>query len=341
MALDGRRTKMKNADIKKVDFVPAGAQQDSRISIFKSDETILGKIVEAITKIFSSNVEKVDHIDLLDSTLKLHNQISTILKSDSDNKNELIQGTIDQYAAGLSDIAKIIIDSEDCMKKLQSTVEKLGIKIESNQQDKTVDNNVNKQEGSEGKVSEINKSALPQDVQDYIKDLEEKVAKAAQTPTNGTEDIYKGLPENVAKVLKETITKNQDMEKQIAKMADEKIEKTYIDKAAEFKHLNVKPEEFGLVLKKFAIADADAYTKLETVLKSANEAIEKGGLFQEIGTANGASVVTSKEEAWNEIKKLATAKVTKGESKTEAEAIEEVLKTAEGRKLYARYTGKM
>ena len=64
-------------------------------------------------------------------------------------------------------------------------------------------------------------------------------------------------------------------------------------------------------------------------------------MFTEIGTTTTFTSAVSKSDAWGQITGLADAAVAKDGTVTQAKAIEEVLKTSEGRKLYAIYTGKL
>lgn len=421
MGLDGNKTKLKDADINKVDFVPAGAQQHSRIALFKSEQGIISKITDAITKAMSGfKVVPMDDTEVpeepetfadelselkqrrakdaimcevWDYTHAFHETVESIICSEANDKSDLIQGAIDQFGAAVLSalpnwvqgntvmkIGKKISTQrmealKACMVQLASLIadaeaepsvqHEVGDGTIAQPADKTaapaqsggqIDNPAGKdtsttkpkpeqgkpKEGSGGKMAEINKSALPQDVQDYITELEGKVVKAApEVPA--VEDIYKGLPEAVVKMLKDSAEQNKQMASQIAKMRDEQDSKEFIAKAATLcSNLGVSAEEFGPVLKSINAANPELAVKVEAVLKAANEAVAKGDLFTEAGAeSTGAPTGVAKSDAWSQIEALASQMVTKGETKTQAEAIDAVCKTAEGRKLYAIYTGKI
>jgi len=404
MGLDGKRTKLKAADINKVDLVPNGAQQGSRISLFKSaddgdqEKGIFAKMAEAIAKALSGfrvmpideeaedfNTEMAEQrvenamCEMWDYTHALREAIKSILCSKETDKVGLVRGSIDQFAtaieaaipnwmngekvakAGRKISAERMCKLKDMHKALTDLISEAEIAEKEDNMDKGCGSQVAKAnddnkpdkaengEGSDGTMAEnkINKSALPQDVQDYITSLEAKVAKAAPEDDKGDkDDIFKGLPEVVIKMLKDTqeqnkvmVEQNKQLAGQIAKMADDNLTKDYVAKAGEFDQLGVKPEEFGTVLKSIATISPESYAKIESVLKAANEAIAKGGLFTELGTGSTGATAVSKEDAWAQIETLADARVTKGEDKTQAQAIESVMKTAEGRRLYAIYQG--
>lgn len=432
MGLDGNKTKLKDADIKKVDFVPAGAQQHSRISLFKSAEGeepdnkgFIAKIADVIAKAMSgfkvvpmddnepeeptTFAEELDEVkqrrakdaimcEVWDYTHAFHETIESVICSEATDKSELIQGAIDQFGAAvisalpnwvqgntvmkigkkistqrldalkacMVQLANLIADAESepalvhdegngmvaqPADKTQGSPAQEGGQVDNpggkatepqNKKPIKADNN----EGSGKKMAEINKSALPQDVQEYIASLEATVAKAATPPAaapTAEEDIFKGLPEGVAKMIKDQAEAIKASNEQIAKMRDAEDTKTFVAKAKELtSNLGVKADEFGPVLKSINAANPELATKVEAVLKAANEAVAKGNLFNEVGAEdNGTQTGVAKSDAWAQIETLANAMVTKGDSKTQAEAIDAVLKSADGRRLYAIYTGKI
>lgn len=418
MGLDGNKTKLKDADINKVDFVPAGAQQHSRIALFKSEQGIISKITDAIAKAMSGfKVVPVDEeseepetfadelaelkrrkakdaimCEIWDYTHAFHETVESIIESESPDKADLVQGAIEQFGAAVTSALPNWVQGNTVMKigkkistqrmeSLKACMVQLANLIADAESEPAVQHEVGdgkvaqpadkttnppedggqidnpagaekgcgsakkackeKPEGSGKNMAEINKSALPQDVQDYISELEGKVAKAAPAPE--TEDIYKGLPEAVAKMLKETTEQNRTMAEQIAKMRDEQDTKEFVAKAADLtSNLGVKAEEFGPVLKSINAANPELATKIEAVLKAANEAVAKGDLFKEAGAESGAAPTgISKSDAWAQIETLAEQSVQKGESTSKAAAIDAVLKSADGRRLYAIYTGKI
>ena len=63
MSLEGKKTRLKDAEITKVDAVPSGAQADSHIVICKSDDDSLveGCIdhIEAVEKLSNENLDRL------------------------------------------------------------------------------------------------------------------------------------------------------------------------------------------------------------------------------------------------------------------------------------------
>lgn len=98
---------------------------------------------------------------------------------------------------------------------------------------------------------------------------------------------------------------------------DLRITKEFCDKAAVLKHVGMKPDELGPVLKEISEKAPAAFKKLEPLLKSLDERVAKGALFGEIGTtaspthgAGGAG--TEAESAIEKIAKSIVAKDEKG-----------------------------
>ena len=403
MALNGDRTKLKEADINKVDFVPAGAQQHSRISLFKSSDenNLFNKIMKAIGGVFANpdacetqptsfndgvaemkEDKLINNImcEMWDYTYILHDAIKSIIRSNVPNKSELIQGSLDQFNATVMNSINVDIQHDkivkigkkistermnslkECMKQLAeliSDAESEPAFAQSEEVDESEEvvkdvkveepnNKPIKAENNEGSeedmASAINKSALPQDVQDYISSLEAQVAKSAETTPAWTEDVYKGLPEAVVTILKGQEVQLKSANEMIAKMRDESIEKEFVAKAFVMTDkLGVDAVKFGKVLKSIHAANPELATEVENVIKAANEAVSKGNLFTEAGKDTNGVVATgvAKADAWTQIETLAAGIVTKGDCKTQSEAIDSVLKTAEGRRLYEIYTGKI
>lgn len=293
MGLDGKKTRLKDAEITKVDAVLRGAQADSHIVICKSDDDSLveGCIdhIEAVEKLSNENLDR----------LKL------IVNKEMEENNMSKEDEVKKAAA---DEAAAAVEAEKVTKAAAEEVE-----------------------------AEKAKKAF--DLKAKLKAEEE--AKAEKAGCMIGKEAPAVTVEEVLKMFQVQKAENDQLKQAVAKMADEKVEKEYIEKAAEFEGLSISATEFGPVLKAIAIAVPEAYAKLEAVLKAANQAIISGDMFTEIGTTSTFTSAVSKSDAWGQIAGLADAAVAKDGTVTQAKAIEEVLKTSEGRKLYAIYTGKL
>lgn len=126
-------------------------------------------------------------------------------------------------------------------------------------------------------------------------------------------------------------------------------EKELVAKAeSDFSHI-AKAEELTPILRAAKEHFDDAtFEKLEKVLKTADARIETGDLFAELGRSadpvikaaiRKGEAIDSGGDAWEKIEELAKAIVEKSgdEPLSKEQAIDRVLKTAEGRALYAEY----
>jgi hypothetical protein len=105
-------------------------------------------------------------------------------------------------------------------------------------------------------------------------ELKATIAKS-QTPEDIEKAKLAALPADIRKRL-------EDTEAEIKKMRDASETATYVAKAAELKHLPVKAEEFGPILKSASAGlTADQRAELDRVLKAADAALAAG--FKPVG----------------------------------------------------------
>jgi len=175
---------------------------------------------------------------------------------------------------------------------------------------------------------------------DKDKDKEkEKYGYPAPTKKEDGSYDFSGIPEEVRpavealwKEQQEAVKKAEKLEKVLKEERDKQLRKEFIQKAAdEFANLPTKPEEFGLVLKGLAEKAPEEYAKLEGVLKAANEAIEKGALFAEIGRGG----MPAGDSAVAKVEAMAAGLVQKDANLSRMDALAKVL--AENPQLYEQY----
>jgi hypothetical protein len=167
-------------------------------------------------------------------------------------------------------------------------------------------------------------------------------AEGCPVKKDGTLDLDKvpeesrGMVEMLWKQNKANEDKLADVQKSLDEAKDAKLQKEYVEKASAYKHLPIKAEDFGKVLKALHTASPDEAKELDKVLKATDDAIAKGDLFKEKG-GNGDGKEGG-EGAWDKIMKMAKGLVEKSETKlTLSQAMDKVLKTEEGQKLYDEY----
>lgn len=146
------------------------------------------------------------------------------------------------------------------------------------------------------------------------------------------------LPDNVKPVIeqlfkehKDTVEKAEKLEKQLSRERNEKRKQEFIQKAKQLDNLPVNPDDFGVVMKSIADKAPEEFEQIETLLKSLNESVKKGALFEEVGS----SASSSGSGAWGKIEKAAKELVQKDVNMTQEQAISKVIATKP--ELYSEY----
>lgn len=141
-------------------------------------------------------------------------------------------------------------------------------------------------------------------------------AKAAPAPSvvpvgdDGGEDIYKGLHPAVRAELE-----------RLRKQADAAEERELQEVAKKYEIIGKKADELVPMLKSLKAAGGDAYTQMIAVLDASVVAVEKSGIFSEIGKSGGASV-SGADSAWAQIEKHAETIQKAAPTMTWAEAVD-------------------
>lgn len=135
-------------------------------------------------------------------------------------------------------------------------------------------------------------------------------APAAPVAGNDDEDIYKGLHPAVRAELE-----------RLRKQADAAEERELQEVAKKYEIIGKKADELVPLLKSLKAAGGDAYAQMITVLDASVAAVEKSGIFTEIGKSGGASV-SGADSAWTQIEKHAEAIQKAAPTMTWAEAVD-------------------
>lgn len=138
-----------------------------------------------------------------------------------------------------------------------------------------------------------------------------KAAPAAPTaePQEGDDDIYKGLHPAVKAELE-----------RLRKAADAAKERELQEVAKKYEIIGKKAEELVPTLKSLKAAGGDAYDQMIAVLDASVAAVEKSGLFAEVGKSGGNG--TPAGGAWAEIEKHAEAIQKAAPTMTWAQAVD-------------------
>lgn len=156
---------------------------------------------------------------------------------------------------------------------------------------------------------------------------------------DGVPEAERRLLEPIAKAQADTMAALAETREALAKSQDALAEREFVHKAETELGALAAPTALGPVLKEAAEKlSPEANEALEQILKAANAQVETGDLFKELGRTALPDETGGGENAWAQIEKAAGALVEKdADGLTQSQAIANVLKTAEGAKLYARY----
>lgn len=127
---------------------------------------------------------------------------------------------------------------------------------------------------------------------------------------DGGEDIYKGLHPAVRAELE-----------RLRKQADAAEERELHEVAKKYEIIGKKADELVPMLKSLKAAGGDAYAQMIAVLDASVAAVEKSGIFSEIGKSGGTSV-SGADSAWAQIEKHAETIQKAAPTMTWAEAVD-------------------
>lgn len=138
-------------------------------------------------------------------------------------------------------------------------------------------------------------SASTQDPVPAAKAAPAPVPAASMADDGGEEDIYKGLHPAVKIELE-----------RLRKQADAAEERELREIAKKYEIIGKKADELVPLLKSLKSVGGDAYAQMIAVLDASVTAVEKSGVFAELGKSGGAAVSGS-DSAWTQIEKHAEA----------------------------------
>lgn len=163
---------------------------------------------------------------------------------------------------------------------------------------------------------------------------------AAPVDLSGVDDATKTMIAAIFKSNTDMLKKSADMEAVIKSMQDEKLEREFVAKAAkDFGHLPLGDLQLGLMLKSAHDVSPDFAKGFEGLLGRMDEMVSKSDAFSTVGAIRKAN----EGGGWDKIQALANGMVQKsvaaGKEFSNAQAINAVLKSAEGAALYREYLG--
>jgi hypothetical protein len=170
---------------------------------------------------------------------------------------------------------------------------------------------------------------VPEEILNYIEDLETRVekAEAAVAPEGDDEQdaIAKALnelPEGVADLFKSQRDRLEEAEKALEAERVAKADTEWIAKARAFDGLVDSPEDFGRKLRQVAETDSELADEIAKALSAANEQVTKSSLFSEVGHNTAPAAGSAEEKISTIAKSLQEADPAKSKEQAEAEAWE-------------------
>lgn len=273
---------------------------------------------------------------------------SIICDSESDNSRlELMQTSLEEFASVMNnaiqkwaqgssiDVIKKVDISDTNVDLLTNARDRLNEMIE-----KAAEKNNGEPKGVEIDMGKIDKSKLTPEEKAFLEDIEKRYdSEGVSTPNNdsqtttlpsvteeqttivpeeqsitaGEDNIYKGLHPAIVKELEE-----------LRKRADAAEEKELLDIAKKYEIIGKKPEELVPMLKSLKRAGGNTYDDMISILDASVTAVEKSGLFSEIGKS-GAAYTSGETEAIAKVRaKVSELRKARPEL-TDAQATDQVL----------------
>lgn len=138
------------------------------------------------------------------------------------------------------------------------------------------------------------------------------------------------------KLFEEERAEKKALAEKVAKLEDDQERGEYIAKCAEFSGLpGLTADDFAPILRKmYGPLTVEERARVDGIFKGAAEAIKTSRIYSELGVSNAPP---SPDSAMGRLERLVEAERQKDGKLTKAAAMADVLKTAEGKRLYGEY----
>lgn len=169
----------------------------------------------------------------------------------------------------------------------------------------------------------------------------EPVAKSANVASlAGLDPKTRKVLEPIFKAHNELVEQNDRFKAQLELRDRAEKKREIVQKAATFKYVALPKEEIVAALEDASRLGKASYERITKSFETLNEQSKASRLFGEIGSSlPGSQATDGSADAEAKLEKLADGLVAKsGEKMSKAESMDLVLKTPEGRRLYAQYT---
>ncbi len=324
------------------------------------DASIIGAAVAALGKGFRGNKVIIPEADLASVKAKVKaawkkanpdkgdEDMPTILKGgeyvDKDDgpnlddmhfEVEAVTEGISKYLEAVKKVGRKISGGRISMiGEIKAMMDKASMMMQSMMDEASGKQNTEKRSENMPITDEVRKG-LDQEVQDYLSELEEKVAKVDELKEEMTKlksdgepekDVLKGADPEIQKRFDDLNKKVEEAES-IAKTEKEaRVSKEFEDKAKEIPLIGSAEDVSKMLRAAYEVSEEDG-KKLEETLKAANEKIKTNDLLtKEIGRSGAGS------DAETQLETMAKEKAEK-DSITYEKAYSEITKSGKGREL--------
>ena len=293
-------TKLKELEVTSVDFVDRGANPDAHITLYKRDsseedpagnaqeqpkQSVWKRFLDAIGKWAGVSQDDIDAV--AEEIVKADTETADAAASNNDDP-----APVEETPAETTGITK---------KEPKGENEPMVDMSKMTPAEKLFYEDIVKRYSMEENVTENTdpgeKADTEEDDEDEMEKCGGKCKKSAdaeiEKSASASEDIYKGLHPLVAEELK-----------RLRKRADDEDERMLTEVAKRYEIIGKKPEELVPVLKSLKAAGGSAYDDMISVLDASVEAVNKSGIFTEIGKS-GSYGFGEETAAWAKIEKKA------------------------------------
>lgn len=309
------------------------------------DDTEVRKAVEAEgfgEKMAQRKMDKVRD-EVWNACYALQESIASILLDpEVKDKAGKIGESIDQFSTFAKDAAKKWSDGDTsnevrepepagdyAVAKMQEMIEKSCSKTKVSKDDP--DNDLEDDEGQEDDEVRLDVEKMTPAEKMMYEDLQKRYAAEGSAPEpestgNVQDEVAKAVKAAMEEVTKGMAAQMNTLFAPVMKKAEEVEEAQMREVAKKYEILGTKPEQLVPVLKSLKATSAEAYDSLIASMDANVEAMEKSGLFSEIGKSGhdtGAGSMSS-EQAWATIEKKASDLMVKEPELTQAQAIDMV-----------------
>lgn len=329
---EAKKTKLKKLEVNSVDLVPAGANPDAHINLFKSKEErpawdrFVGLVkkslgmdeadIEAVVKEHFSpvNKQRIDN-EIWDYTSALRESFDSIMKVaelDSTGRCEMLQKSMDEFTTAMQEVIPLWANGQEALQKslddetidlykqmeIEALEERLAVLKADDDDLDDLDDDLDGYEPEDDEPDDDDEPVQKEEIDDM------KINKSLLTPDE--QELFDALISKAVVEEEGTVAKAQPESEELKKMNEEVAE---LKKALAMKDMEAVAKGYEILGKDTAElakslyamnqAGPEIYKEFVAALDTAKSERENSGMFKEIGKsrteATGGAV--SKVEA--------------------------------------------